>query len=40
MFEYVGDTTGFSIKKRKGPYKKPNIIPKVYGLAKYGLLDF
>ena len=40
MFEYVGDTTGFSIKKRKGPYKKPHIIPKVYGLSKYGPLDF
>jgi len=36
----VGDTTGFSIKKSKGPYKKPQIIPKVYGLAKYGQLDF
>jgi hypothetical protein len=36
---YVGVTTGFSTKKRKGPYKNPQIIPKVYGLAKYGLLD-
>jgi hypothetical protein len=30
----------FSIKKRNGPYKKPQIIPKVYGPAKYGPLDF
>jgi len=30
----------FSIKKRQGPHKKPQIIPKVYGLAKDDPLDF
>jgi hypothetical protein len=27
------------VKRGQGHIKKPQIIPKVYGLAKYGLLD-